>query len=188
MSSENQADFNPIVQTSHGKVCGTRALGIATFRGIPYGASTGGSNRFLPPQPPKQWTGVRDAFRLGNQCPQLNADLVGLYADESPMSEDCLYLNVWSPADVSAESAEKLTVMVCIHGGAFESGSGGSQAYDCQNLARLGKLVCVSGQLNIYAAMALMKRSPKMTANCAFAMDHSRGRVFHSFSDPFIAD
>jgi len=89
--------------TTAGKVRGTREGKIQAFRGIPYGASTAGANRFMPPKPPEPWTGVRDAFELGHRAPQLVSSFVGFVPPEvevmdrmEPMGEDCLVLNVWT--------------------------------------------------------------------------------------------
>ena len=84
----------PIVETQNGKVRGVLKDGLEEFRGIPYGATTHGSNRFMPPQPVESWTGVREALTCGSPCPQYNPWQV-FYVDPQPMSEDCLVLNVW---------------------------------------------------------------------------------------------
>lgn len=69
-----------------GKLRGEKTGGITSFKGISYGAATGGANRFLPPQPVAKWAGVRDATRLGNQCPQVNPDYEE-WLDASEQSE-----------------------------------------------------------------------------------------------------
>jgi para-nitrobenzyl esterase len=129
-----------VVETAHGRLRGVVENGVAAFRGIPYGQSTAGRNRFLPPQPLKPWAGVRDATRLGHPCIQTNPDLP-VWLDPMPGSEDCLVLNVWSPE--GASRASKLPVMVWIHGGGYTFGSAGAPLYDCGNLARFGDLVAV---------------------------------------------
>lgn len=107
----------PVVETSRGKIRGLRQDGVAAFQGVPYGATTGGTNRFLPPMPPTSWAGIRDALRLGNQCPQANSWVPPGWVDTSPQSEDCLVLNVYSPD--SANASSKLPVMVWLHGGGY---------------------------------------------------------------------
>ena len=91
--------------TNAGKIRGRLVDGVNAFKGIPYGAPTGGANRFMPPKPPEAWTGVRDTFEFGHYAPQSNRPrgekqrqffriLGATKAGDS--SEDCLYLNVWT--------------------------------------------------------------------------------------------
>src|SRR5439155_17861769 len=89
----------PIVETASGRIRGRLAGRITAFKGVPYGASTAGPARFLPPSKPPPWIGVRDAFELGLRCPQQQAQLVpefGVMDRREPMGEDCLCLNVWT--------------------------------------------------------------------------------------------
>lgn len=127
------------VKTKFGEVCGNVADGVFVFKGIPYAAAPFGSNRFLPPQPVEPWNGVRDALYYGQGVPQLRID--SQYEEFEPdptiSGEDCLNLNIWSP-DLGAA---RLPVMVWIHGGAFEYGSGAS--YNGSKFARDG-IVCVT--------------------------------------------
>ena len=92
------------VDTTSGKVQGISTTGIKEFKGIPYGAPTGGKNRYMPPQKPAAWTGVRECFGHGQICPQTLASLNSNYAmmiqwdlHTGGMGEDCLSLNVWTP-------------------------------------------------------------------------------------------
>jgi len=118
---------------------------VQIFRGIPYGAPTGGANRFMPPQKPAPWSGVRVATGIGPRCPQ--PPTPGLMPEEAidldygPMSEDCLHLNVWT---ASLDAAAKRPVMVWLHGGGYAVGSGGSVRYDGSNLARKHDVVVVT--------------------------------------------
>ena len=138
-----------LVETTHGKLRGRVQGGLAEFKGIHYGASTAGVNRFLPPQPVRAWSGVRDAIRLGNQSPQVNDDLP-IWLDSSPASEDCMVLNVWAPE--TAARSSRLPVMVWLHGGGWRFGSAGAPAYDGANIAREGDVVRVgiNHRLNLF--------------------------------------
>lgn len=152
----------PVIETSAGKVRGAIegkiAEGqVAAFRGIPYGASTAGSARFLPPQKPQPWRGVKDCIELGHRSPQAASGLIpevaAVDADE-PMGEDCLVLNVWTPA---ANAAHKRPVMVWLHGGGFTSGSGGFQIYNGVRLAGRHDVVVVTAnhRLNAFGYLYL---------------------------------
>jgi para-nitrobenzyl esterase len=119
--------------TAYGQVRGAEADGIKVFKGIPYGASTAGKNRFMPPANPARWTGVRDALQYGPSAPQ-SATLAG-------QGEECLVLNVWTPA---IKDGRKRPVMFWCHGGGFASGSGSSPGQDGTNLARRWNVVVVT--------------------------------------------
>jgi para-nitrobenzyl esterase len=156
---------DPIIETSYGKVRGYATNGVYTFRGIRYGATTIGKNRFLPPKKPDPWTGVRDATSYGYSAPQTNPSTRGTAGSESPMvqilaasdgfrsspaeSEDCLFLNVWT-AGLGAD--RKRPVMVWLHGGGYSMGTASSLLYDGANLARRGDVVVVgvNHRLNVF--------------------------------------
>jgi para-nitrobenzyl esterase len=151
----------PIADTAAGKVRGTTVDGIHIFKGIPYGASTTGANRFMPPRKPAPWQGVRDALHLGPMAPQnLNTWSPALQAlwpkpvggDPEPNSEDCLVLNVWTPG---LADGRKRPVMIWIHGGGFNFGSDGP--YPGLNLAKFGDVVVVgiNHRLNIFGYLYL---------------------------------
>ena len=103
---------------------------VTVFRGVPYAAPPVGDLRWRPPRPPVPWWGVRDAVHFGPSCPQARRGLA--------MSEDCLYLNVWTPA---RSGAERLPVLVWLHGGGFRQGSGADPRFDGEHLARRGIVV-----------------------------------------------
>jgi para-nitrobenzyl esterase len=156
---------DPIVETAYGKVRGYASNGAYTFRGIRYGASTIGKKRFLPPQEPDPWTGVRDATGYGYSAPQTNPAARGVAGSESPMaqilaasdgfrsapaeSEDCLFLNVWT---AGLDADRKRPVMVWLHGGGYSMGTASSLLYDGANLARRGDVVVVgvNHRLNVF--------------------------------------
>lgn len=125
-----------IVATAHGELKGKWLGGVARFAGIPFAAPPVGDLRFCPPAPPAAWDGVRDATAFGPICPQNPSMMDLLFGGESEeWNEDCLYLNVWSNA---VGSDEKRPVMVWIHGGGFEMGSGSSPLYRGDSFARDG--------------------------------------------------
>src|SRR5271165_2802103 len=145
-SSDNKLFWE--VETTSGKVQGIANTGIKEFKGIPYGAPTGGKNRFMPPQKPASWTGVRECYNYGQVCPQTWSDLRSDYGmmiqwDLQPggLGEDCLHLNVWTPG---VNDGSKRAVMVSFHGGGFATGSGNGPQYDGAQLAKFGDVVVVT--------------------------------------------
>lgn len=137
-----------VVETAYGKVQGIANIGIREFKGIPYGAPTGGKNRFLAPKKPAAWSGMRECFGHGQICPQTLADLRSDYGmmiqwDQQPggMGEDCLTLNVWTPG---VNDGGKRAVLVSFHGGGFATGSSNAPGYDGAQLAKLGDVVVVT--------------------------------------------
>ena len=137
-----------IAQTKYGKVQGFMLRGIYQFRGIPYGADTSGKNRFMPPLPPEPWDDVKPAVWWGNTAPQIMDNRYGnqwaSFVDHwnyDDVSEDCLRLNIWTPATDNA----RRPVLVWLHGGGYTNGNGIEQdGYDGESLSRKGDIVFVS--------------------------------------------
>jgi para-nitrobenzyl esterase len=130
-----------IVSLSLGQIEGSHGEGVFTFKGIPFAAPPVGERRWLPPQPVEPWQGVLQAVRFGTVAPQ-NPMLggPGPVGEPEPQSEDCLYLNIWSPG----LDKERRPVMVWIHGGAFSIGSGSAPMYEGSVLARRNDVVVVT--------------------------------------------
>lgn len=123
------------VRLSSGTIAGSLEVGgVRVFKGIPYAAPPTGSHRWRPPEAVLPWDGVRSTLDFGPDCPQAG----GGSTRATVMDEDCLYLNVWSPASIATAP---LPVMVWIHGGGFTAGSGSDPRCDGLALARLGVIV-----------------------------------------------
>jgi para-nitrobenzyl esterase len=138
------------VETATGVVRGMANTGIKIFRGIPYGADTGGRNRFMPPRKPASWAGTRNCIGYGPISPQTASGFRSDYAQliqwdkhigTGGMSEDCLSLNVWTPG---VNDNAKRAVLVSFHGGGWATGSGNGPMYDGGQLALLGDVVVVT--------------------------------------------
>lgn len=171
-----------VAETNFGKVRGVDDEGIKVFKGIPYGADTSGANRFLPPAEPPDWSGVRDALEYGHSAPQRDPanpqNAPGGTGGTAPSSvsanqlppegEDCLVLNVWTPAvGAATDTGGKRPVMLWCHGGGFVTGSGSSPGNDGTNLARRGDVVVVTinHRLNVLGFANLSEFSPEFEAS-----------------------
>ncbi len=138
-----------IAQTAYGKIQGYIMNNIYTFLGVPYGADTGGKNRFMPPRKPESWNDIRPTVFYGNTAPQRMENRwpnnYGTFADHWnywDVSENCLCLNVWTP---DIKPGKKRPVLVWLHGGGFTNGSGIEQdGYHGENISRYGDIVFVS--------------------------------------------
>lgn len=128
----------PIAETPAGRLRGESADGLNVFRGIPYARPPVGWRRWRAPEAMERWRRVRDATQFGAACFQPVARGASIYAPDEfqPMSEDCLFLNIWVPAD-----ARNAPVLVWIHGGSLVSGAGSEMAYDGTRLAQQGVIV-----------------------------------------------
>lgn len=192
------AQTGPTVETAYGKVRGISQGGVYVFKAIPYGDTTTGANRFMPPKPPKPWTGVKDCFAYGPQTPQGDgvpvtpapSKYTRLYAGApQAQSEDCLILNVWTPA----LDNKKRPVMFWIHGGGFSTGSGSSPWYDGTNVARKQDVVVVTinHRLNVFGYAHLGGFSAKYadssnngTLDCIAALKWVRDNIERFGGDP----
>jgi para-nitrobenzyl esterase len=149
-----------VVDTDSGKISGVISDGVHVFKGIPYGASTSGANRFMPPRKAEPWTGVRECTTYAGRSPQAAAaaqrpELATVWGpvDTLPVGEDCLTLHVWTPGLDNG----KRPVMVWLHGGAFSYGSANSPRYDSTRLAARNDVVvvAVNHRLNIFGHLDL---------------------------------
>jgi para-nitrobenzyl esterase len=148
-----------------GKIRGFMDRGVHVFKGIPYGADTA-LRRFMPPVPPTPWIGVREMKDFGPRAPQASGHNRGdagyhLPPELGPVSEDCLYLNVWTPG---LRDGRKRAVMVYIHGGAYSGGSGNNVLYDGANLCVHGDVVFVTlnHRLNLFGYLYLPDIAPDL--------------------------
>jgi para-nitrobenzyl esterase len=150
------------VKTANGTVegAGAQPSGVRQFKGVPFAEPPLGSLRWAPPQPVKNWTGVRQTQQFGPRCMQQP-----LFGDmgfrSNGMSEDCLYLNIWTPAK---SGNEKLPVMVYFFGGGFVAGDGSEPRYDGESIAGKGIVaITISYRLGVFGFLAhpdLTKESP----------------------------
>lgn len=159
-ADEGNATMNRTVTIESGDINGSQlSTGVLEFKGIPYAAPPVGGLRWKPPQAVKPWTDIKSTQRFGPPCPQ-PADADSPMFDADAASEDCLYLNIWTPAK---KSSDKLPVMVWIHGGGFISDTASQDFYSGERLA-LKDVVVVNfnyriGPLGFLAHPLLSKES-----------------------------
>lgn len=187
-----------IAETNLGRIRGIDDSGIEIFKGIPYGASTAGTNRFMPPVDPGKWTGVRDTLEYGHSAPQRDpaaplpatSSLTVSGSNLPTEGEDCLVLNVWTPA---VNDGRKRPVMFWCHGGGFATGSGSSPDNDGTNLARRGDVVVVTinHRLNVLGFANFSEFSTDFAASgdagmmdIVHALKWVRANIAHFGGDP----
>ena len=178
------ASDKTVAETTAGKIRGFRRNGVHIFKGVPFGASTVGPRRFMPPASPEPWSGIRNALQYGRVCPNqdcahFNTDGENLAStDEDAFvlhrgasatipGEDCLRLNLWSS---ELNGSHKRPVMVYMHGGGFSNGSGHDLlSCDGENLARNHDVVVVTHnhRLNVYGYLDLQQLGGEEYANSA---------------------
>lgn len=166
------SDAVTVAETTAGKIRGFRRNGVYIFKGVPYGASTSGARRFMPPVKSEPWSGIRNALQYGRVCP--NQDSAHFDTDGKNLAnsdedqfvlhrgaaaavpgEDCLRLNLWTQ---EINGSHKRPVMLYMHGGGFSGGSGHDLlAYDGESLARNHDVVVVTHnhRLNVYGYLNL---------------------------------
>lgn len=154
------ASASPL-RTDQGLIDGTVQDGVSVFRGVPFAAAPVGALRWRAPQPPAAWKGVRPATEFAPACPQVQSGNAAMGFPTLPTSEDCLYLNIWTP---TTKPSERLPVMVWIYGGAFVGGATSFPGYSGEVLAKKG-VVVVSlayrlGALGFLAHPELSAESP----------------------------
>lgn len=171
-----QTDIFPVVETAQGKVRGIASGGIKMFKGLRYGASTSGKNRFMPPAPPPKWAGIRDAYEYGQIAPQMPNSRANAYGglimfDIQPggMGEDCLVANVWTP---TIDRSARKPVLVHIHGGGFYGGSGNSPGFDGEEMARFGQcvVITINHRLGAFGYLNLADQGPRFAHSGAAGM------------------
>ena len=163
----------PRVKIENGILEGTDESGIKTFKGVPFAAPPVGNLRWREPQPVKNWSGIRKADKFGPRAMQLN-----VFGDMSfrsdGMNEDCLYLNVWTPASTGNE---KLPVLVYFYGGGFMAGDGSEPRYDGESMARKGIVaITVNYRLGVFGFLShpeLTKESPHHASGNYGLLDQS---------------
>lgn len=171
-AAKSEAGSGPIAETTSGKIRGTVVDKVYAFKGVPYGASTAGGGRFMPPAKPQPWTDVKDTIEYGHRSPQQPGKLeipeVADTSGQGPMGEDCLVLNVWTNG---LKGGRKRPVMVWFHGGGFASGSGDYTMYNGANLARKHDVVVVTTnhRLNVFGYLYLADLGNPKFANASNA-------------------
>jgi para-nitrobenzyl esterase len=181
--------------TNSGKIRGAMQGKVHAFKGVPYGASTEGEGRFMPPAKVQPWTGVRDALELGPASPQVPSTLVPESMAQQPAgdahgTEDCLHLNVWTQSLGNGNRP----VMVWFHGGGYSAGSANWAMYDGANLAAKHDVVVVTvnHRLNVFGYLYLADLGGEKYAHssnvgmldCIQALEWVRDNISNFGGDP----
>ncbi len=155
-----RSNDGPLVKTLNGTLEGANVSGISEFKGVPFAAPPVGDLRWREPQPVKNWTGIRKADKFGPRAMQLNV-FGDMNFRSNGMSEDCLYLNIWTP---SKTFKDKLPVLVYFYGGGYIAGDGSEPRYDGESMSRRGIVaITVNYRLGVFGFFAypgLTKESP----------------------------
>jgi para-nitrobenzyl esterase len=165
-----------LVKTANGILAGINQSGIRVFKGVPFAAPPVGDLRWREPQPVKNWQGVRKADKFAPRAMQR-----ALFGDmgfrSQGMSEDCLYLNIWTPATAAQSATDRLPVLVYFYGGGFAAGDGSEPRYDGDSMARKGIVaITVNYRLNVFGFFAhpeLSKESPHHSSGNYGLMDQN---------------
>jgi para-nitrobenzyl esterase len=175
-AQQSAGGVGPRVRTANGVVAGVvMANGVRIFKGIPFAAPPTRERRWKPPQPVTNWPGVRAADRFAHQCMQARVFSDMVFRNEG-MSEDCLYLNVWTPATTSGE---RLPVLVYFYGGGFIAGDASEPRYDGASMARRGVVVVTTnyrlGVFGFFAHPELTAESPHHASGNYASLDQLAG-------------
>lgn len=171
----------PQVTTANGVLEGTQRSGIRVFRGVPFAQPPVGDLRWVAPQPVESWEGVRKADKFGPRCMQRRFFQDMIFFSDG-MSEDCLYLNVWTPAR-SAE--EQLPVLVYFYGGGLFTGDGSENRYNGESMAREGIVaITVNYRLSIFGYFA----HPELTAEADYNASGNYGFLDQTAALQWIHD
>lgn len=166
------ATAQPLARTAEGTVRGVTADKVDAFLGIPFAAPPVGELRWRAPQPVKPWSGVRSATDFGPSCwqavtPEGFGPWTREYVVQGDVSEDCLYLNVWAPA----ERRTPAPVLVWVYGGGFNSGSGSLPIYNGEGLARRGiVVVTINYRVNVFGFLAHPELSAENAGTANFGL------------------
>jgi para-nitrobenzyl esterase len=194
-AAKSETGSGPVATTANGKIRGATQGKVKAFKGVPYGGSTEGTGRFMPPSKAASWTGVRDALELGPASPQNPSQLIAESMAQQPKgdgagSEDCLHLNVWT----QSVSGGKRPVMVWFHGGGYSAGSANWAMYDGANLAAKHDVVVVTvtHRLNVFGYLYLAglggakyaQSSNVGMLDCIAALEWVRDNIANFGGDP----